>query len=186
MRIISGKFKGRLFNPPKNLRARPTTDFAKENLFNVLNFKLNWEEVEAIDFFAGTGSISYELVSRGCKKVVAIDKNSHHTNFIKKVKEELHLNELIVYNTDFYVAITKFKEKYNFVFADPPYDLEDFEQIPGLILKSDCLTEDGLLVVEHSSDHDFSNVPEFIEHRHYGSVNFSFFSSLQRASDTDF
>lgn len=178
MRIVSGIFKGRIFDPPKNLKARPTTDFAKENLFNVLNFKLDWEDIEAIDFFAGTGSISYELISRGCKKVVAIEKNAMHAKFIKEVAKELKITNLTIFNTDFYVAVNKFSEQYNFVFADPPYDLQDFDQIPLLILKSGCLSSDGLLVLEHSGDYDFSDVPEFIEHRHYGSVNFSFFSPL--------
>lgn len=175
MRIISGYLKGRLFNPPKNFKARPTTDFAKENLFNVLNFKLDWENVTALDFFSGTGSISYELVSRGCKKVVCVEKDPEHVKFIKTIKKELHIDNLMIYNTDFYIAITKLDEKFDFVFADPPYDLKDFDQIPQLILNSNCLSSDGLFVMEHSSQYDFSEYPEFLERRHYGSVNFSFF-----------
>ena len=183
MRIISGKYKGRLFNPPKNLKARPTTDFAKENLFNILSLQLDWEDVRAIDFFAGTGSISYELISRGCEKVVAIEKNSVHTNFMKSVKRELDIKNLTIFNTDFYVAITKFKEQFNFIFADPPYDLENFDQIPTTILNSNCLSSEGLFVLEHSADYDFSEIPEFVERRNYGSVNFSFFSSLEEEVD---
>ncbi len=176
MRIISGKYKRRRFDVPKNIKARPTTDFARENLFNVLNNIIDFEDIKALDLFAGTGAISFELLSRGADMVVSVEKHPTQFYFIKKVAAELKDENIVAIKVDVFKYIQSSREKFDFIFADPPYDLPNLEEIPGLILKQGLLKEDGLLIVEHSKKNDFSDMPEFDELRTYGSVNFSFFT----------
>ena len=175
MRIISGKLKGRIFNPPKNFKARPTTDFAKENLFNILNNRIDWEETTALDLFGGTGGISFELVSRGCKKVVCVEKDHKHAEYIEKNRKELSLSELSVLKMDVFKYLEYYNQKFDLIFVDPPYELKDFETIPQLILKKDILIKGGLFIMEHPKKYDFSHLPTFQDVRAYGSVHFSFF-----------
>ncbi|WP_029903791.1 RsmD family RNA methyltransferase [Prevotella sp. 10(H)] len=176
MRIISGKYKGRRFNPPKNFRARPTTDFAKENLFNVLNNMIDWEETTALDLFGGTGGISFELVSRGCPKVVCIEKDFNHASFIEKTKSELKIqSELSLLKMDVFCYLERAKEQFDLIFADPPYDLKNFTEVPRLVFERDLIKPEGMLILEHSKDYDFSDLPLFTTKRVYGSVNFSMF-----------
>lgn len=175
MRIISGKYKGRRFAPPKSFKARPTTDFAKENLFNVLNNSIDWEETEALDLFGGTGAISFELVSRGCPKVLCVEKMPAHTSFILKTKELLEADELTVYTTDAFKYLENCKTQFDFIFADPPYDLKNFADVPRLVFEKDLIKADGIFILEHSAELDFSALPLFDEKRVYGSVNFSIF-----------
>jgi len=176
MRIISGKYKGRRFNPPKNFKARPTTDFAKENLFNILNNNIDWEETDALDLFGGTGSISFELISRGCPYVTCIEKSPVHYSFIEKTKEQLKIGDnMRILKMDVFKYLEYCNEQFDFIFVDPPYDLKDFAEIPRLILEKKMLKTDGLFILEHSKDYDFSALPLFSEKRVYGSVNFSMF-----------
>ena len=176
MRVITGKYKGRHFNIPRTFKARPTTDFAKENLFNVLNSYIDWDaEPVALDLFAGTGSITLELLSRGCSRVISIEKDPLHFKFIKGFIDKLQDLNAIPIKGDVFKYLSQCREKFDFIFADPPYVLTEISELPDMILERDLLREDGLLVVEHGKDHDFSLHPRFIEHRHYGSVNFSFF-----------
>lgn len=176
MRVISGEFKRRHFDIPRSFKARPTTDFAKENLFNVLNAYFDFSDnIIALDLFAGTGSISIELVSRGCDKVVSIEKDRQHFSFIKKVMDEVKTDRCLPICGDVFKFISKTSEKFDFIFADPPYALKELGDIPDLIFQYDLLKEDGIFVLEHGKDYNFSNHPRFIEHREYGSVNFSFF-----------
>lgn len=183
MRIISGYLKGRTFDPPRNFKARPTTDFAKENLFNCLSNWIDWEDTEALDIFGGTGSISYELVSRGCKSVVCIEKYAKYADFIKQKKKELKLDNLLVLNQDFFRFIKKeYPRQFDFIFVDPPYNLEDFDTIPKLILESNLLKDGAFFVIEHSKTYDFSDLPYFKEKRVYGSVNFSIFIYQKNAN----
>ncbi len=176
MRIITGKYKGRHFDVPRTFKARPTTDFAKENLFNVLNGYLDFEDdVQALDLFAGTGSITLELLSRGCEKVVSVEKEPLHYSFIQKCLQTLKADNAFVIRGDVMRYLGKCKEQFDFIFADPPYALAELEQIPDLVLKNNLLKTDGLLVLEHGKTNDFSQHPCFVEHRSYGSVNFSFF-----------
>lgn len=175
MRIISGIYKHRRFDVPKSFKARPTTDFAKENLFNVLNNQLDFEEVTALDLFAGTGSISIELVSRGCEKVISVEKDRQHFAFIKKVMAEVKTDKCLPVCGDVFKFISRSTEAFDFIFADPPYALYELATLPDLIFQHQLLKPDGLFVLEHGKDHDFSQHPHFIEHREYGSVNFSFF-----------
>ncbi len=175
MRIISGRYKGRRLDLPKNFKARPTTDFAKENLFNVLNNQLNWEECNALDLFGGTGSISIELVSRGCPKVICVEKDPLNYSFIEKIKNQLNAEELTVIKTDVFKFLSLTKESFDIIFADPPYNLKFLPEIPRIILEKDMLKEGGIFIMEHSKEYDFADLPLFKEKRVYGSVNFSIF-----------
>lgn len=176
MRVITGKYKGRHFDIPRTFKARPTTDFAKENLFNVLNSYIDWDaEPVALDLFAGTGSITLELLSRGCSRVISIEKDPLHFKFIKSFIDKLQDLNAIPIKGDVFKYLSQCREKFDFIFADPPYVLTEISELPDMILERDLLCEDGLLVVEHGKDHDFSQHSRFVEHRQYGSVNFSFF-----------
>lgn len=175
MRIISGKFKARRITPPNNIQARPTTDFAKEGLFNLLSNQVDYEDLNVLDLFAGTGSISLEFISRGCKSVTAIDLNERHCAFIRKTCADLKIDNLLVIKADVFKYIGKSRIQYNLIFADPPYDLENLAELPDLIFNNKLLAEGGLFILEHSAKNNFESHPHFIEHRHYGNVNFSFF-----------
>lgn len=176
MRIISGIYKRRRFDVPKSFKARPTTDFAKENIFNVLANYLDFSEgLTALDLFAGTGSISIELVSRGCEKVVSIEKEPAHYNFISKVLKELDTDKCFLIRGDVFKYVTRTREPFDFIFADPPYDLPDLQTIPDLIFANNLLKEDGVFVLEHGKENNFEDHPHFVEKRVYGSVNFSIF-----------
>ncbi len=175
MRIIRGKYGRRRFDVPKNITARPTTDFARENLFNVLENMTDFEGMTALDLFAGTGAISWEFVSRGCTQVTAVEQAPTQAAFIRSVKEKLDDTSLKLIKGDVFRFIERAKEKYDIIFADPPYDHPRFAEIPGLILNSGMLKEGTIVVVEHNKNHDFSSLPGFSRHLVYGSVNFSIF-----------
>lgn len=175
MRIISGKYGGRRFSPPPSFKARPTTDFAKENLFNVLNNEIDWEETSALDLFGGTGSISFELASRGCTYVTCVEKQFAHAAFIEKVQEQLKISNMKVFKMDVFKYLDYNKEQFDLIFADPPYDLKNFADVPRLILEKDLIKDGGVFILEHPRDMDFSELPLFREKRVYGSVNFSIF-----------
>ncbi len=175
MRIISGTHKGRRFSPPKNFSARPTTDFAKENIFNVLNAYLDYPELCALDLFSGTGSIAFELCSRGVPKVFAVESNFKHVAFIKKNMQELGFNNLTVIKGDCFKFIAAAEQQFSFIFADPPYALQNLSQLPDLIFENHILQEQGLFVLEHGKTHSFTNHARFVEQRNYGSVFFSLF-----------
>lgn len=175
MRIIRGKYGRRRFTVPTNITARPTTDFARENIFNVLENMVDFEGLTALDLFAGTGAISIEFLSRECASVTAVEKAATQYRFIRSVAEQLNDPNIHVVRGDVFKFIESCKEKFDIIFADPPYDLPRFGEIPGLILNSDMLKPDTLVIVEHSRNYDFSSLPGFMEHRVYGSVNFSIF-----------
>ena len=175
MRIISGQFKGRRIEPPHNITARPTTDFAREGLFNVLNNLLDYEETTCLDLFAGTGAISIELASRGCPSVLCVEQNDRHLAFIKKTIKELEITTIFPLKGDVFKFIPSTSQSFDFIFADPPYDLKNIELIPNLIFENNLLKENGLFVFEHSKKNDFSSHPHFFQHRYYGNVNFTFF-----------
>lgn len=175
MRIITGEYKGRHFDIPRTFKARPTTDFAKENIFNVLQGYIDFEDATALDLFAGTGSISLELVSRGYKQVVSVEADRDHANFIRQCFKKLNEERDILVRGDVFRFLKSCHQKFDFIFADPPYALEDLAKIPDLVLNGELLNEDGIFVFEHGKNHDFSDHPRFLEHRSYGSVNFSLF-----------
>ena len=161
---------------PHSFKARPTTDFAKENLFNVLSNYIDFEEgVRALDLFAGTGSISIELVSRGCDQVISIEKDRDHYAFICKIMRELKTDKCLPVRGDVFKYIRGGREQFDFIFAAPPYELKGLETLPDLIFENNLLKEEGLFVLEHGKTNNFESHPHFIERRVYGSVNFSFF-----------
>lgn len=178
MRIIRGKYGRRRFDVPTNITARPTTDFARENIFNVLENLVDFEESEptALDLFAGTGAVSFELLSRGCRSVTSVEKAATQANFIRKVASELKaVDSHTLVRGDVFKFIASCRHPFDIVFADPPYDLEGFAEIPQKVLESSLLAPGSVFIIEHSKKHDFSSLPHFIDHRAYGSVNFSIF-----------
>ena len=160
---------------PHNITARPTTDFAKENIFNVLENLADFEDKTACDLFAGTGAISLEFLSRGCSSVTAIEKSPIQARFIKSVVEKLGDENLHIVRGDVFRFIEESSKSYDFVFADPPYDHPRFEEIPELVLNSNLVKPGTIFIMEHSAARDFSSLPGFSQRRAYGSVNFSIF-----------
>lgn len=179
MRIITGKFKGRHFDVPRTFKARPTTDFAKENIFNVLRAYLDFEEVSALDLFGGTGSITLELLSRGCRSVVTVERDRQHLAFIKSCVKSLGVENATPLCGDALRFIGRCRERYDLVFADPPYALKEMPELPDRVMGGTLVADGGLFVLEHGKEQDFSRRPDFVEHRAYGSVNFSFFRHKQ-------
>lgn len=175
MRIVGGQYKGRQFNPGKSFKARPTTDMAKESLFNILQNKVDFEQITVLDLFSGTGSISFEFASRGCQDITSVEQNFHHHRFIQEVIARLGEKHIKAIKANAFVFVEKTAQTYDLIFADPPYDHKHFAEIPSLILSKDILKPEGLFILEHSKNYDFSNYPGFIEVRNYGSVHFSFF-----------
>jgi len=180
MRIIGGTFKSRIFRPGKNFKARPTTDFARENLFNILENRYEFENKKVLDLFGGTGSISFEFASRGCRDVTCVELDRFHAQFINSVIETLGIKRIIKsLNSDVFRFIGRTADQYDLIFADPPYELKQISAIPDLILNSNLLNNEGLLILEHGKTNDFSAHPLFREMRKYGSVHFSFFSRVE-------
>lgn len=175
MRIISGQYKGRTIDPPRNLRARPTTDFAKENLFNVLENRIDFESCDVLDLFAGTGSISYEFASRGARSVTSVEINGVHYGFIRETAARLGIRNLYAVKANVFLYLKACRKQFDLIFSDAPYDLEGSEQVIDLVLKGGLLREGGVLIFEHSKGKDFSAHPNFWQHRSYGSVQFSLF-----------
>ncbi len=175
MRAITGKYKGHHFDIPSNFKARPTTDFAKENLFNVLSNRVDFENLSVLDLFAGTGSISLEFLSRGCLRVVSVEKDSRHFAFIRSMMAKLQDDASAIFRMDVFRYMERSTEHFDLVFADPPYALPELPEIPDRVFSSGLLKEGALFILEHGKNLDFSAHPHFVEHRAYGSVNFSFF-----------
>lgn len=176
MRIISGIHKGKRINPPKTLPVRPTTDFAKEGLFNILNNRIYFDEITVLDLFSGTGSISFEFASRQAKQIIAIDSNYHCVEFIRKTAKESNYDTLRPLKSNVFKFLSGTQNTFDIIFADPPYDMEEIEKIPALIFEKHLLNEDGIFILEHSRNLSFEEHPHFSEHRKYGNVNFSFFT----------
>ena len=175
MRIISGLYGGRRLSPPKNITARPTTDFAKESLFNLLNNCIDFEGIDVLDLFAGTGGIGIECVSRGAREVTAVELAHVQQNWIIQCCKQLGIRNLSLIRGDVFKFLSACHTKYDLVFADPPYALEQLPKLADIILDADILKEGGWLVIEHGKDTDFTTHPRHAETRQYGSVHFSFF-----------
>lgn len=183
MRIISGIYGGRRFEAPKNLQARPTTDIAKESLFNILQNRMDFDEVQALDLFGGTGAISFELLSRGAQKVTCVELGRQQQQFILKVAGELHIgHELNLVRGDVFkflksqAVVVPEGGCYDLIFADPPYALPELSTLPDIILQSNLLKPEGLFILEHGKDHSFADRTGFKELRTYGAVHFSLFT----------
>ncbi len=177
MRIIGGKFKGRRFTPPaKNWPTRPTTDFAKEGLFNILTNFLDFEQIVVLDLFGGTGNHSYEFISRGCRDVTYVDKFPGCISFVKKTAKMLDIEaSLTILKMDVFIYIDSAQRTYDYIFAGPPYALPTIDEIPDLIFEKNLLAEDGLFVMEHNPQHQYDNHPRFTQQRNYGKTIFTFF-----------
>ena len=177
MRIIGGTHRSRQFHIPDNLGIRPTTDFAKEALFNILQNRIDFEGMNALDLFGGSGSMSYEFASRGCLNVQCIEKNPKSVSFIKKTALEFKFPNIKVACMDVFKYLTLCTETFDLIFADPPFKHENIERIPMLIFEKKLLKEDGLLIVEHPVDVKFAEIMQLQETREYGTVNFSIFGN---------
>jgi 16S rRNA (guanine966-N2)-methyltransferase len=175
MRIINGKFRAKSIPTPKNFRDRPTTNFAKEGLFQLLRNRYDLQSIDVLDLFSGSGSISYEFVSVGAKSVTAVEKNSNYARFTEKQIERFFPGELRVITADAYRILEKSRLDYDVIFADPPYNDPNIQRIPDLTLNNPHLKENALLIVEHSEDTDFSQHTHWEETRKYGKARFSFF-----------
>lgn len=180
MRIISGQFKGRRITPPKKLPVRPTTDMAKEAIFNILNNNFYFDEVSVLDLFAGTGSISFEFASRGTENITSVDEDSGCIKFINQTAEEFEMSINSVKSDVFKFLETTYL-KSDIIFADPPYaySLEEFSKIPELVFQNDLLNENGVLIVEHAKQMNLSQLEYFRYSKNYGSSLFSFFGKAE-------
>ncbi len=177
MRIIGGALKGLRLNPPKNLPVRPTTDLAKEALFNILQNQIDFENIKVLDLFCGTGNISLEFASRGASQVIAIDRSIHCINYVKDTARQHNLEQIKTYKADVFKFLELETEQYDLIFADPPYDLNRIPEIAKIIFEKNLLLPGGMLIVEHQSFQNLSNHPAFTEQRKYGHSSFSFFKT---------
>lgn len=177
MRIIGGKYRNRRLHPPAEMVARPTTDFAKEGLFNVLRHAVPLEGIRVLDLFAGTGNISLEFLSQGAAEVLSVEQDRNLYNFIQRTARELGETGWRMVKGDVFTFLNSHRGSYDIVFADPPFHLEGIERIPTLVRAGGFLGADGLLIVEHHEKVDLSNLPGFLRTRTYGTIHFSFFSA---------
>ncbi len=177
MRIISGMHKGRVVHPPKNLPVRPTTDFAKESIFNILNNHFEFEGLKILDLFCGTGNITYEFASRGCGDITSVDSNYSCCEFVKKTSSDFKMHAIKVIKSDSFAFLKRATLPYHIIFCDPPYDMANFDLLPELVFTNQLLKPNGWLIVEHGPTTDLSKLPHFKEHRSYGNVNFAIFEN---------
>ncbi len=186
MRIISGKFKGRRFHPPAdNWPTRPTTDYAREGLFNILNNYFDFETIKVLDLFGGTGSHSYEFISRGCRDVTYVDKFSGCVDFVRKTAAALAVEDCLrIVKGDVFRFLRTCQEQYDYIFAGPPYPLPNIPEIPDLIFSLHLLKPGGWFVLEHSPQHEFRLHPHYKEERHYGKTIFSIFHPSAGPAET--
>ncbi len=177
MRIIGGKYKHTRIDVPHTFKARPTTDFAKESLFNILhNVYIDFDTApSALDLFGGTGSIGLEFLSRGCRKVVSVEKDFKHWQFLMRTARQLADDAWVPVKADVFKYLDRCSEQFDIVFADPPYALPDLAKIPEAVRQAGVVAPGGLFILEHGKTDSFTTDPNFIDHRSYSSVNFSFF-----------
>lgn len=175
MRVIGGRLKSIRFEPPKNIPTRPTTDFAKEGLFNVLNNVFNFDEIKVLDLFGGTGSISYEFHSRGCEDITTIEQFPKCVDFIKKTVQQHNMVGVKVFKMDVFRFIESANQKFDVIFAGPPYPLPNLNTIPDLIFQYELLQGEGWFILEHNPNHNFEKHPHYLKSRNYGTTIFSIF-----------
>jgi len=180
MRIIGGILRGLRLNPPKNLPVRPTTDLAKEALFNILQNQIDFEGIKVLDLFCGTGNISFEFASREAEKVISVDRSIHCINYVKDTTRQHHLEQIKTFKADVFKFLEMETEQFDLIFADPPYDLNGIPEIPKIVFEKQLLLPGGLLIVEHQSMQNLSNHPAFVVQRKYGHSSFSFFRSFEQ------
>ncbi len=175
MRIIGGKLKGKTILPPAGYKARPTTDFAREALFNILDNEYEFDDLKVLDLFGGTGAVSYEFASRGVGRVYCVEMSRENASFIKTESSRLGLGNVTMVRDNVFDFLNVCHEKFDIVFADPPYAIEGLETIPDKIFEKDILHPDCYFILEHGPGHDFSSHPHFFKQRSYGKVHFTFF-----------
>lgn len=175
MRIIGGTLKGRRFSPPRHFKGRPTTDFGREGLFNLLRSRIDLEGVEALDLFAGSGAVSYELASRGAVTVTAIEQDAGACRYIQQQARDFGLDAIRVVRADAFAFLSRAMTQFELVFADPPYTEPKLDTLPTLVREAGLVAPGGLFVLEHGDRKDFSEETGFVEMRKYGHVHFSFF-----------
>jgi 16S rRNA (guanine(966)-N(2))-methyltransferase RsmD len=176
MRIIAGNLRGRRLNPPANLPVRPTTDMARESLFNIMNNYVDFEDCLVMDLFAGTGAVSFEFISRGVREVTAVDINAQCAEYIKSEAARMDIRNIHVVRADVFDLLKRANRKFDIVFADPPYALEGLPTLPDRVFEKQVLTDDGIFILEHPREYSFEEHPHFWQHRAYGKVNFTFFA----------
>ena len=175
MRIIGGTLKGKTINPPMGYNARPTTDFAREGLFNVLNNEYEFEDLKVLDLFGGTGAVAFEFASRGASRVYSIEMNRDNAAFIKRESARLGLRNVTAVHDNVFDFLPICHEKFDIIFADPPYALEGLDTIPDKIFAADILHPGCYFILEHGDEYSFSGHPRFKKEKVYGRVHFSFF-----------
>jgi len=175
MRIIGGKLKGKVILPPAGYKARPTTDFAKEGLFNILDNEYEFQDLKVLDLFGGTGSIAFEFASRGAARVYSVEMARENASFIKTEAARLGLSNVTMVRDNVFDFLPICREKFDLIFADPPYALEGLETLPDQIFSHDLLHPGCYFILEHGDEHSFTDHPHFKKERHYGRVHFSFF-----------
>jgi 16S rRNA (guanine966-N2)-methyltransferase len=175
MRIINGELSGRRPLVPKNLLARPTTDMAREGLFNILRNRLDFENSRVLDLFSGTGIISYEFASMGCRDITSVERDRFHCASIRKNFELLDIQSIRLIETDAFHFLKKEVHPFDLIFADPPYNHPLISTLPSLVIGKNRLAADGIFILEHGPDKSFKEEPGFTEERNYGKVHFSFF-----------
>lgn len=178
IRIISGIYRGRRLRAPKNLPVRPTTDRAKEGLFNILRNRLIFEDISALDLFCGTGNLSFELASRGCEQIMAVDSNRNCIAFVEETAVKLQTSSIVSIRAEVMQFVNQSSQQFDLVLADPPYDYDQYEDLLSAILDGSLLVKDGICVLEHDSSLRFEASPGFTESRRYGNSSFSFFSRV--------
>lgn len=175
MRIIGGRLKGKVILPPAGYKARPTTDFAKEGLFNMLDNEYEFQDLKVLDLFGGTGSIAFEFASRGAARVYCVEMARENASFIKTEAARLGLENVTMVRDNVFDFLPICREKFDIVFADPPYALEGLESLPDLVFSHDILHPERYFILEHGDEHAFTGHPRFVKERSYGRVHFSFF-----------
>ena len=182
MRIVGGTHRSRQFHIPNNLDIRPTTDFAKEALFNILQHRIDFTGMNVLDLFGGSGSISYEFASRECKHITTVEKNSKSCDFIKANVQKFNFTNIKVIRADVFGFLKLCMDTFDIIFADPPFKLENIERIPALVFEKKLLNENGILIVEHPTEINFSGNLNLLETRGYGTVNFSIFDNHRKTN----
>jgi len=177
MRIISGSLKGKRFVPPRDFGGRPTTDYARESLFNILHHRLSFSEISFLDLFAGTGAFTYECFSRGATDLTAVEMNTSAARFIQAKCQEFHIAGANILRQDAFAFIASCRKQYDLVIADPPFAHARLQELPTLVFRQNMLVAGGWLVLEHDSSRIFENEDHFVEERRYGHVHFSFFQN---------
>lgn len=175
MRIIGGTLKGRQIDVPARYSARPTTDFAREALFNILDNEYEFDGLKVLDLFGGTGAVSYEFASRGASAIYSIEMSRDNARFIRSEALRLGLNQITAVHSNVFDFLPICKQKFDLIFADPPYALDGLETIPDKVLGAGILHSGCYFILEHGKEHSFTTHPKFVKERIYGRVHFSFF-----------